>query len=1069
MDLHAKAGGVFPGKAPGLGPAIPSGFDPDLEPETKKREAAPGATMSPTKKRPESTSAVTMSDLQQLLAEQTFTLQSHQHEAIKAAVHELRDSTRAELGGIKATLSKHDDHILQLRDAQDRMELRLTTLEQKGVTSSAGSTADERAGQMDLMIVGGWEENTPREVLLAELKEALETMGIPDFFRDYFTIGPRKGFAMCLVATTANEAPQDLKRRMIFTAQQIRQQNYKAPSMREGKTLRATLGRTAAERQRAAHVGKSKRLVLEFNQDVLPYTDSEWGQGNFWLNGTVCSSSTRPPPRDAKTAAGKSPGSWIDLGFIARSIGANLDDLAVCIPEQQLDVITPPPSGSTFENPRDRPNKGRPLPTPALPRVLELACFTWNIGGKPLEDAIKSLCLTSPVYPDVIAFQEVARRAVGWKSDQIDQFTIVQTRHDSQWRGNALAFRTDGFSLVQGKSCPHGIWIKLKHKDTGQQIWYGSLRLDTGCTADVAAEQTQILMQTLPNTPLPVLLLGDWNTKLRWTGRASRGEVRPVDGRGDYVTSEVHDRGLKFVPPAPAQWMTPTSRPRRANAAGHQIDGAASMHARTGTVTIFPDSYKLIGGDHDFLRVPHRLRTSCQRPGERRTTQPRTVTGKLPSVTRMDQTIMERLAARLTKPRRSCTYRDPEEVKNLYRRAKTSGSEHDWKTAHKARRTAHDKWRTAKLEEAASGNWAAMKHTKQHAGNEWAVHYIEASDSNQQEPLKWTVEHFRALFQAPAPRQPPCWTKEASQGQPITVEEVNNAVDKGHTNKAVGEDLTSFELLKALVKDPPTGKAIADWMERIRQGEEIPESWTRMIVTLLPKVDKPQGPGDLRPISLGSSIGKTFGTILLARTRYHIAPQGAAQCAHNGRQTSDFLFTALRSFALDSEWKMGLCWAKLDVQKAFDSLNRDRALRLLRDKLPSDMSLEYNCWKRLFEESVAILRTPWGDAEIVQSRGIRQGAVESPWIFAVAIEAALAEAQENRDWPKTIPAAPGIPVSEILFMDDSLVWAADRPMMVTKYNLLRQHLAEWGLRINAAKTRYYVSPYSTTPGPIHLR
>ena len=58
----------------------------------------------------------------------------------------------------------------------------------------------------------------------------------------------------------------------------------------------------------------------------------------------------------------------------------------------------------------------------------------------------------------------------------------------------------------------------------------------------------------------------------------------------------------------------------------------------------------------------------------------------------------------------------------------------------------------------------------------------------------------------------------------------------------------SFELIHALCEDVDTELSFLAWMERLRCGESLPPEWLRTIVTLLPKTEKPRGPGDLRPI-----------------------------------------------------------------------------------------------------------------------------------------------------------------------------------------------------------------------------
>ena len=114
------------------------------------------------------------------------------------------------------------------------------------------------------------------------------------------------------------------------------------------------------------------------------------------------------------------------------------------------------------------------------------------------------------------------------------------------------------------------------------------------------------------------------------------------------------------------------------------------------------------------------------------------------------------------------------------------------------------------------------------------------------------------------------------------------------------------------------------------------------------------------------------------------------------------------------------------------------------------------------------MRTPWGSQVTQQTRGIRQGSVESPFIFAVAMECALHKAQRAETWPKVLSAAPDLPISALLFMDDSILWDSHKPNLELKYELFRQALSKWGLTVNPKKTVFYASPYSTEGDRINL-
>ncbi|CAE7811116.1 mcm9 [Symbiodinium sp. KB8] len=435
----------------------------------------------------------------------------------------------------------------------------------------------------------------------------------------------------------------------------------------------------------------------------------------------------------------------------------------------------------------------------------------------------------------------------------------------------------------------------------------------------------------------------------------------------------------------------------------------------------------------------------------------------------VDQEILMKLAREHTKPKPGARYQDPPEVKQLYREAKRHGGEDRWKAAHKARRQAHDQWSRDKLARASQRSWKDYKDLKQQqSGTTWSVHMSEEAFAAGRDPQEWTISHFKALFTDASGKALPTWNRGRADSNPFSMEELELAVQNGKKGKAVGIDLTSSELVKSLMQDDQTACALLQWMENIRQGQPIPPQWLHTIVTLLPKIPAPNGPGDLRPISLGSAIGKVFGTMILRRTREAIQPIGPEQCSHSGRQTADYVYTAIRSFQLDTEWRWGLHWVKLDISKAFDSLDRARALTHLQKALPESMHLEFDSWRRLLLPGTATIRTPWGEQSIGQTRGIRQGAVESPWLFSLAMELALSEAQAHKEWPSTIGAAPDLGISDLLFMDDSLLWAGSQRDLKRKYALLSRSLATWGLMVNPKKTAYYASPHATERGALIL-
>ena len=203
------------------------------------------------------------------------------------------------------------------------------------------------------------------------------------------------------------------------------------------------------------------------------------------------------------------------------------------------------PTHSTFEAEGDQP-QGRPRQHDTV-RV-----YSWNIGGKPVQDALKAIEISKTSTDTVACFQELPRTQAGWQTTIInDVYTLVQYRDDlRQWRGNGILFRTGTFKCLRRKANHVGVWVKLRHSETQTEMWVGSVRLSTGVTDDITAEEIQDFLRLRPARPHQVVLMADYNTRLSWTaGGGPRGHVRPTTGRADNLVTELEGRGLQMCPP----------------------------------------------------------------------------------------------------------------------------------------------------------------------------------------------------------------------------------------------------------------------------------------------------------------------------------------------------------------------------------------------------------------------------------------------------------------------------------------------------------------------------------------
>ena len=337
----------------------------------------------------------------------------------------------------------------------------------------------------------------------------------------------------------------------------------------------------------------------------------------------------------------------------------------------------------------------------------------------------------------------------------------------------------------------------------------------------------------------------------------------------------------------------------------------------------------------------------------------------------------------------------------------------------------------------------------------------------QEDPHDCIHRHFAKIHEGKNVRPFPFPTGSTPRATDFPIEELRWAISKGKRGKSNGQDGISFELIAAISANAEgEGKFLA-WFNRLLHGEEpLPQDWDKAVMVVLPKVSQPEQPRQLRPICLGSSANKIYARMLLERSKPAFVYHGPFQCMGAGRQTIDYIWVVNRLMSLDQEWKKGLFFLKLDIEKAFDNLDRGRFLERLAGKLGN--CEELCSWWKLFARTEAELHTPWGSSTVPMRSGIRQGSVESPQVFASVMDWVVKDATEKYGWDAKTDAYEGLEFAELAFVDDCILWSGSKTRLEKKTAQLIEELALWGLSVNAAKSQAYISPYATERGELRV-
>uniref|UniRef100_A0A803PV88 Reverse transcriptase domain-containing protein n=1 Tax=Cannabis sativa TaxID=3483 RepID=A0A803PV88_CANSA len=238
------------------------------------------------------------------------------------------------------------------------------------------------------------------------------------------------------------------------------------------------------------------------------------------------------------------------------------------------------------------------------------------------------------------------------------------------------------------------------------------------------------------------------------------------------------------------------------------------------------------------------------------------------------------------------------------------------------------------------------------------------------------------------------------------------------------------------------------------------------LIVLVPKKSNASTLKDFRPISLCTTLYKIVAKTLSNRLKLVlgsiISPAQSAFLSE--RIIFDNIFIAQELVHAINHRKQGkLGWAglKLDMEKAFDRVEWDFLLAILRkfNFPPKFINLIHHCIS-----SVTIRFNINGQVSdpILPSRGIRQGDPLSPYLFLLCSEglAAALRLQEQRGFFKGISIARTAPfISHLLFADDTLLFTIASPSYcdalkeaLTLYNLAT------GQSVNYSKSSILFSP-----------
>ena len=209
----------------------------------------------------------------------------------------------------------------------DRLQEQMTQLLRGGRPSGSGSEVDRRF----TLIYGGWPRDTRKQVILQQLSEALEQLGVQDLLdHPAFCTGPRRSTVMSVFTVRPGESEYSTRRRMHNVIMALANNEVNLPGSQ--KKMFATYSKSRAERAVASHAGWLKRTVTTMGQEIASQLDVEYATGTCWLGSSMVGSATRPtePGTDEQGMLREEHEGikvWVDVKSLAKECRKSTQDI----------------------------------------------------------------------------------------------------------------------------------------------------------------------------------------------------------------------------------------------------------------------------------------------------------------------------------------------------------------------------------------------------------------------------------------------------------------------------------------------------------------------------------------------------------------------------------------------------------------------------------------------------------------------------------------------------------------------------------------------------------------------
>ena len=345
-------------------------------------------------------------------------------------------------------------------------------------------------------------------------------------------------------------------------------------------------------------------------------------------------------------------------------------------------------------------------------------------------------------------------------------------------------------------------------------------------------------------------------------------------------------------------------------------------------------------------------------------------------------------------------------------------------------------------------------------------HFNWKSIAKDENPESVLTKYFRDLYSLPEDQEEltqserrhwvELWKNmriDCAGGMLISPKKLENVLKKAEERERLTGSITA-DVLKAL--PPECLEQLARSLSLMCWNMDFPEDWLCSLTVMAPKVVGATCLTKFRPIAGLCAMRKVLGYVWLKS----LPPLSyeSVQTAFVPKTHADAgLFLLLKAAELSREWQREIVVVQLDVKKAFDHVDHRAAFRAMKLQGVSlfSMALIAAIWSGSCMK--ACLGTVTSN-KVQMSRGLPQGAPESPVIFTMIMELVLRDLIKSWISRKLAWRLDDFTLAAICYADDVVLIAVSVSAAETMVSEVIEKLKEVGLTVGAQKTHWTSFP-----------